>query len=449
MTRELHLNVNITDAGKHAAAWRKQPDPRSFLDIGYFQHIGRVAEAARLDAIFLSDYPALTETTPTKPWQSLDPTIVLSAVAAVTEHIGLIGTASTTFNHPYALARRFASLDHVSRGRIAWNIVTTMHPAASAAYGHGALPDRDQRYAQAEEFVAATAALWASWDADALVADQEAGTFARGGAVHPVALQGRYPLVGALNVPRGPQGRPVLVQAGSSEGGRTLAGRWADVVFTAQTTLPEAAEFYADINARARAHGRPDGSVVVLPGLFPVVGSTEAEALARLADLNEHYDYDREHARLAAQLGVGVEEIPLDRPLDPRVTSGSAVSGSSQGFLDATVRFAVASGWTIRQLIDRNGGAHRMVVGTPEQIADDIELWFTERAADGFNLNIDVLPDGLERVVEHVVPELRRRGIFRSEYAHRTLRGNLGLPAEPSDPVPLGTAPRDRAVAPA
>lgn len=426
--RQLHLNANITDAGKHPSAWRHQSNPLAFLTPQYFTEIGRIAEQATFDAIFLSDWPALAENPPTKPWQSLDPTVVLATVAAATTHIGLIGTASTTFNTPYELARRFASLDHVSGGRVAWNIVTTMHQQAAHNFGVERLPDHDQRYAQADEFVDVVTKLWESWPVDGLQPDARSGVFGGLEAIPAVDHTGpHYRVGGPLNVPRTPQGRPVLVQAGASEQGKELAARWADVVFTVQTVLADAQRFYREINLRAERFGRRPGSVLVLPGLFPVVGSTEAEAATRLRDLNEQLDYDRELRRLAHQLGVTPDDLPLDRPLDARLIADVAAVSTSHGFLNTTVAFAQRSGLTIRELIDRNGGAHRMVIGTPDQIADDIEHWFTARAADGFNLNFDVYPDGLRLFAEHVVPELRRRGLFRRSYASTTLRGHLGL----------------------
>lgn len=432
--RQLHLNANITDAGKHPSAWRHQADPLSFLTPEYFVEIGRIAERATFDAVFLSDWPALAENPPTKPWQSLDPTLVLATVAAATSRIGLIGTASTTFNSPYELARRFASLDLLSGGRAAWNIVTTMHPQAARNFGLSRLPDHDERYAQADEFVDVVTKLWDSWPADALQPNRESGVFGANSIPGVDHVGIHYRVGGPLNVPRTPQGRPVLVQAGSSEPGRDLAARWADVVFTVQTVADDARRFYADINARAEKFGRPAGSVLILPGLFPVVGSTEEEALRRLREFNEQLDYGRELQRLAGQLGVTPEELPLDEPLDAGLVADLDTVRSSHGFLNTTVSLATASGLTIRELIDRNGGAHRMVVGTPEHIADDIEHWFGSRAADGFNLNFDVYPTGLQLFADHVVPELRRRGLFRREYAADTLRGHLGLP-EPTVPV--------------
>jgi FMN-dependent oxidoreductase (nitrilotriacetate monooxygenase family) len=448
--RQLHLNANITDAGKHPSAWRRQRDPLSFLTPEYFVEIGRIAEQATFDAVFLSDWPALAENPPTKPWQSLDPTVVLATIAATTSRIGLIGTASTTFNHPYEVARRFASLDHLTGGRVAWNVVTTMHAQAARNFGIEEMPAHDERYAQADEFVDVVTRLWESWPIDGLRPDPASGVFAPARIPEIDHVGPHYRVSGPLNVPRTPQGRPVLVQAGSSEQGRALAARWADVVFTVQTVLEEAREFYLDIASRAAGFGRPAGSVLVLPGLFPVVGSTEAEAQRRLAALNEQLDYGRELQRIAAQLGVDPDRLRLDAPLDAQRIGELGSVQTSHGFLNTTLSFARQSGLTVRELIDRNGGAHRMVIGTPEQIADDIERWFTVGAADGFNLNFDVYPDGLRDFAHHVVPELRRRGIFRHEYEATTLRGHLGLPAPArghSNPVEGNGRHTERALA--
>lgn len=425
--RQLHLNANITDAGKHPSAWRHQRNPLAFLTPEYFVEIATIAERATFDAVFLSDWPALAENPPTKPWQALDPTVVLATVAAATSHIGLIGTASTTYGNPFELARRFASLDHLSKGRVAWNIVTTMHEQSARNFGLDRLPTHAERYAQADEFVDVVTKLWDSWPADGLRPDVEAGVFASAPIPAVDHVGPHFRVGGPLNVPRTPQGRPVLVQAGSSEHGKDLAARWADVVFTVQTVYEDAQAFYADIRSRAERFGRFADSVVVLPGLFPVVGSTEEEAKRRLAELNAQLDYGRELRRIAAQLGVDPDELRLDTPLDLQLVGALDAVPTSHGFLNTTVSFARQSGLTLRELIDRNGGAHRMVIGTPEQISDDIERWFTGRAADGFNLNFDVYPDGLQLFAEHVVPELRRRGIFRHEYTEPTLRGHLGL----------------------
>ncbi|SNQ49832.1 Nitrilotriacetate monooxygenase component A [Frankia canadensis] len=430
--RELHLNVNILDAGKHPGAWRFQDDPRWFLDIDYFSTIARLAERGTFDAVFLSDGVALLSEPAEKPWQALEPTVLLAALARETEHVGLIGTASTTFNDPFNLARRFASLDHLSRGRAALNVVTSYSPRAAANFGLDVVPDHDARYARAEEFVDVLTGLWDSWDDDAITGKRDAVAFMDPAGVRPIHHRGEHFAVrGPLNVPRSPQGRPVLVQAGSSEVGKRFAARVAEVVFTAQTTHGAAQAFYADMKNRARAFGRDPGHLVVLPGLFPVVGSTEAEAWARKDALDELFPFDLELPRLAAQLGLDPADLPLDRELPYDLLGDAGQFTGSRGFLEATVNLARERGYTVRELLLSNGGGHRQVVGSPEQVVDSIEHWFHSRAADGFNLNFDVFPSGLETFVEHVIPELRRRGLFRSAYTGRTLRDHLGLPRPP------------------
>lgn len=429
MTRQLHLNVNILDAGKHPGAWRFQDDPASFLDIGYFEHIARTAERGTFDAVFLSDGVSLTEGPVEKPWQALEPTVLLTALAAVTERVGLIGTASTTFNHPFNLARRFASVDFVSRGRAALNVVTTYSPLAGANFGVEEVPDHDARYARAEEFVDVLLELWDSWEDGAIVGDRASGRFADEDRIHPIDHRGaHFSVRGPLNLPRSPQGRPVLVQAGSSEVGRQLAARIADVVFTAQTTFEQGVAFYAEMKERARQLGREPDELVILPGLFPIVGGTEAEAWARKAELDGLFPFDRELVRLAGQIGLDPDDLPLDAELPYDLLGEVHQFKGSRGFFEATVNLARSRHLTVRELLLSNGGGHRQVVGAPEQVADSIESWFTDRAADGFNLNFDVFPSGLEAFVEHVIPVLRRRGLFRTEYSGTTLRDHLGLP---------------------
>jgi alkanesulfonate monooxygenase SsuD/methylene tetrahydromethanopterin reductase-like flavin-dependent oxidoreductase (luciferase family) len=233
---------------------------------------------------------------------------------------------------------------------------------------------------------------------------------------------------GPLTVPRSPQGRPVLVQAGSSEGGRALAARFADAVFTAQTTLPTAQAFYTEMKERVRAHGRNPDHFLLLPGLYPVVGGTEREAREHKAQLDALLDTEREVARLAGALGLAPDDLHIDAPLPYELIGKVARSDLPRGFIDSTVALAKSESLTVRDLLDRNPGAHRMIVGTPEQIADDIERWFLERGADGFNLNADVFPSGLAAFVDHVVPLLQRKGIFRREYEGSTLREHFGLP---------------------
>jgi FMN-dependent oxidoreductase (nitrilotriacetate monooxygenase family) len=426
--RQLHLNTNITALGRHPAGWRTLDNPRSIIDLKFFREIAAIAERGKLDAVFLSDLLALRNHAE-GPSQALEPTVLLTALAGATTHVGLIGTASTTFNDPFNLARRFASVDHLSGGRVAFNAVTTYDASAAANFSHDVPLSTDERYARAQEFVEVVTKLWDSWEDDAFIAEQATGRYADPSRVHAIDHRGTYFSVrGPLTVPRSPQGRPVLVQAGSSEGGRALAARFADAVFTAQTTLPTAQAFYAEMKERVRRHGRNPDHFLLLPGLYPVIGGTEAEARRRKAELDALLDTDREVGRLAGALGLAPDDLRIDAPLPYELIAKTARSDISRGFVDSTVALAKSENLTVRDLLDRNPGAHRIIVGTPEQIADDIAQWFHERGADGFNLNADVFPSGLAAFVDHVVPILQRKGIFRRDYESATLRGHFGLP---------------------
>jgi FMN-dependent oxidoreductase (nitrilotriacetate monooxygenase family) len=426
--RQLHLNTNITDAGKHPGAWRHNSDPFAFIDIDHLIHIARVSESAGFDAVFLSDAVVVPDEVE-KPWQAIEPTVLLACLATATERIGLIGTASTSFNDPFNIARRFGSLDHVSHGRAALNVVTTRE--GIGAGGNFGVPDvlpHEDRYGQAEEFTDVLFKLWDSWEDGALVGDQAGDHFVDNSLVHRIDHEGRYYNVrGPLTLPRSPQGRPVLVQAGSSEEGMRFASRIADIVFTVQTTIEAGQAFYSDIRGQAARFGRDPESVLILPGLFPIVGSTEAEAIARKNELDELFPFDREVVRLGRQIGVDHRHLKLDEKFPVDKLGESSEFKGSRGFRDATIGLAVKNDLTVRELLLRNGGAHRQVVGAPDQVVDDIEHWFRNGAADGFNLNFDVFPSGLELFVAHVVPELRRRGLFRTEYTGTTLREHLGL----------------------
>jgi FMN-dependent oxidoreductase (nitrilotriacetate monooxygenase family) len=425
--RQLHLNVNVNSSGRHPASWRVQPDPVGFLDLDYFEEIGRLAERGRLDAVFFSDGFDYGAPAVSRPWQSLDPFIPLTAVSRVTEHVGLVATASSSFQHPYNIARVVSSLDRVSGGRAAWNVVATRSPAAAPLFGYDTMPSHDDRYQRAEEAVQVVLALWESWEPGALLADQASGKFADTERIHPIDFSGEHFRVrGALNVPRSPQGRPVLLQAGGSPQGAALAAKYADAVFSVSHTLPSAQDFYRAVKDQAAGHGRSRDQVVVLPGLFPVLGSTEADARERKQWLDEVAGFEEELEALSGTLGLEPGDLQLDRqPPWDKIEQASV--GLSQGFASAILDLARRERLTVRQLLDKNPNGHRSIVGTPEQVADSIEEWFTGRGADGFNLNVDFFPDGLVNIVDQLVPELQRRGLFRTDYESSTLRGNLGL----------------------
>jgi FMN-dependent oxidoreductase (nitrilotriacetate monooxygenase family) len=425
----LILNVAVLGLGMHLGAWRyRDGDPFAYTDVGFYREIATLAEAGRLHAVFLADTLACAEENFERPnLGAMDPTLALAAVATATEHVGLVATASTTYNEPYNLARRFATLDHLSRGRAAWNIVTTFIPDVAANFGTAELPNHDDRYERAEEFVDIVIRLWESWEDDALVGDKASGKFADAARVHAINHKGaHYSVRGPLTLPRSPQGWPVLFQSGSSETGRDLAARFANAVFTPQNTIDAAKEFRADVRRRCEQFGRSPNEIKILPGFLPILGGTEAEARARKDELDE-LSGQAELKKLALRVGVPADALKLDEPLPLELINANSRFRASEGFRAAVVRLGVEEGLTVREILYRNGGGHKQVVGTPEQAADLIETWYREGAVDGFNLMIDVLPSGLRDFVEQVVPLLQRRGVFRREYAGNTLRSNLGL----------------------
>jgi FMN-dependent oxidoreductase (nitrilotriacetate monooxygenase family) len=427
----LILNVAVLGLGLHMGAWRfRQGSPFDYTDIDFYQEIGRIAESGCLQAVFLADTLAVAEENFERPnFGAMDPTIVLAAVASVTKHVGLVATASTTYNEPYNLARRLSTLDHLSHGRASWNIVTTFIPDVAANFGTNQLPNHDDRYERAEEFVDVVTRLWDSWEDEALVGDKASGQFADAGHIHAIDHHGaHYSVRGPLTLPRSPQGRPVLYQSGSSVPGRELAARYADAVFTPQNTISAAKEFRADVHRRTKEHGRSPDDIKIIPGLLPVLGGTEAEARARKDELDE-LGGQAELKKLALRVGLRTEDLKLDEPLPIDRIKQNGNFRASEGFRDAVVKLAVEEKLTVREILYQNGGGHVQVVGTPEQVADVIDTWHREGAVDGFNLMIDVLPDGLRDFVNEVIPILQRRGAFRTEYAGTTLRSNLGLAA--------------------
>ena len=426
----LHLNLFIYPGGHHEAAWR-HPDsaPERVLDIGYYQDLARAAEAAKFDAVFFADGPALADNIRYASRFRLEPLTWMSAIAAVTERIGLIGTASTTYSEPYNLARLFASLDHLSRGRAGWNIVTTGAPNAAQNFGLEEHPVHADRYARAEEFVEVVTKLWDSWEDEAFVADPASGVFADTDRIHAIDHVGpHFSVAGPLNTARSPQGRPVYVQAGSSEDGRAFAARWAEAIFTAHQTLGSAQAFYADVKSRAARLGRNPRQLKILPGISPVIGSTTREA-EELHDRLNHLTQPAYSLDVLRRLtGADLSSHDLDDPFPREVVDSSGERGASsrsQLVLDIVDREQP----TIRQLMHRLAGArgHRVVVGTPEHVADEIQTWHEGGAADGFNVMPPWLTGGFEVFVDEVVPILRRRGLFRTEYTGSTLREHLGL----------------------
>lgn len=440
--RQLHLNAFLMSTGHHEASWRlPESNPFAATDVTHYAELARIAERGTFDSLFLADSPQLNGDVGRRPLGVLEPLTLLTALVAVTERIGLIATASTSYNSPYNLARRFASLDHVSGGRAGWNIVTTATLDAARNFGLDQLPDHASRYARAQEFVEVAQKLWDSWEDDAVVADKGAGVWGDRSKIHPPAHHGDFFSVeGALNIPRSPQGYPLLVQAGSSEDGKALAARFAEAVFTAQQTVDEARAFYTDLKARAVAFGRDPETIKILPGIVPVIGSTEAEAAAKDRELDEAIVAEYALQQLAGTLRIPPAQLELDKQLPAELVGEDAIEGAKSRYT-LIVELARRERLTVRQLIGRLGGGrgHRTFTGTPEQVADTIEDWFRGGVADGFNIMPPVLPSGLELFVDHVVPILRARGLFRSEYTSATLRGHYGLPRPANAHLLAGT----------
>lgn len=443
--RQLHLNAFLMSTGHHEASWRlPESDPLAATDVAHYSNLARIAERGTFDSLFLADQPQLNGDVGRRPLGVLEPLTLLTVLAGVTERIGLIATASTSYNSPYNLARRFASLDHVSNGRAGWNIVTTATVDAARNFGLAELPSHSDRYARAAEFVDVTQKLWDSWEDDAIVADKRAGVWGDQAKIHAPKHHGEYFSVqGALNIPRSPQGYPLLVQAGSSEDGKALAARYAEAVFTAQQTTEEARSFYRDLKARAAAFGRDPDTVKILPGIVPVIGSTEAEAAAKDRELEAAIVPEYAQRQLANTLRIPLEQLVLDEQLPAELPAEDAIEGAKSRYT-LIVDLARRERLTVRQLIARLGGGrgHRTFTGTPEQVADAIEEWFREGVADGFNIMPSVLPSGLEVFVDHVVPILRTRGLFRTEYTATTLRGHYGLDRPVNANLLTGTGAR-------
>ena len=426
--RQLHLNAFLFGAGHHSAAWRRPDSPAEQLgEISYWERLARTAERGLFDAVFFADGHSPGDVASGPRW-FLEPLTALSAMARATERVGLVCTISTTFFTPFHAARMLASLDHISGGRAGWNVVTSMFDAEARNHGLEAMPTRQQRYARAEEFVQVTQQLWDSWADDAVLTDRT-GLYADPARLHPVHHRGEHFHVdGPLTVPRPPQGKPVLFQAGASGPGRELAARYAEGIYAVAYDLTAGRDYYTDVKTRITAAGRNPEAVAVMPGLVTYLASTEAEARAQQAAVDALLPTDQSLAQLSTFVQQDCSGWDLDAPVPP-LPPLERFSGP-QGRYATILRIIEVERPTVRQLLGRlaAGGGHCTMVGTPETIADRIEHWFRTGAADGFNLMPPTLPDALENFINHVVPELQRRGLFRTHYTTDTLRGHLGLP---------------------
>ncbi|MCT8173404.1 LLM class flavin-dependent oxidoreductase [Variovorax sp. CY25R-8] len=429
--KQLRLGAFMRPVSIHTGAWRY---PGAWPDANFnFERLKQLAqtlERGRFDAFFMADHLALLNM-PIEALQrshtatSFEPFTLLSALAQHTRHLGLIATASTTFDEPFHIARRFASLDHLSGGRAGWNIVTTSNPDAALNFGREDHMEHDARYDRAREFHDVVTGLWDSWADDAFVRDVDSGRFFDPAKLHVLGHKGEHLSVrGPLHIARPVQGWPVIVQAGASEAGRQLAAETAELIFAAPGTLANARAFYADIKSRMRKLGRDPEHLKILPGAFTIVADTVDEAKAIRAKLDSLVHYDSAIASLSIALGHDASSFDPDGPL-PEVPPTNA----SQSGRERVIELARRENLTVRQLAQRLGGYGGLAfVGTARTIADEMQEWLESEGSDGFNVMFPWLPGGLDAFVDRVVPELQRRGIFRQEYEGRTLRENLGLP---------------------
>ena len=429
--RQMKLGAFLMATGHHVAAWRHPDVPADAgLDFKHYRHLAQVAEAAKFDALFVADsVAAATGDIASRMARSdhFEPLTLLSALSAVTDHIGLIATATTTYNEPYHVARKFASLDHLSGGRAGWNLVTSDAAAEAQNFGRSEHVGHAERYSRAREFYEVVTGLWNSWADDAFTRDKASGQYYDPAKVQELNHQGEhFSVKGPLNVARSPQGQPVVVQAGSSEVGRDLAAQTAEVVFTAQTSLASAQAFYADIKGRLAAYGRSADSLKIMPGVLIVVAESEALAWEKFESFQDLVEPEVGVALLGRMLGnFDLSGYPLDGPL-PALPLTDSGQRSRQKLL---TELAEREHLNLTQLGRRiaGGRGHYSLIGTPEQVADELQTWFEQGAADGFNVLVPHLPGGLEDVARLLVPELQRRGLFRTEYEGTTLRENLGL----------------------
>ncbi|HXT08097.1 MAG TPA: LLM class flavin-dependent oxidoreductase [Roseiarcus sp.] len=430
MSRQMKLGAFMRPTTIHTGAWRYPGAyPDANFNLGHLTHFARRLEDAKFDAFFMADHLAVLNM-PVEALKrshtvtSFDPLTLLPALAVQTKRLGLIATASTTFEPAYMIARRFASLDHISAGRAGWNIVTTSNPDAARNFGLEEAMEHDERYARAREYYDVVTGLWDSWADDAFVRDVESSVFFDPEKLHVLNHKGRYLSVrGPLNIARPVQGWPVIVQAGASQAGRQLAAETAEVVFAAGGRLADDQAFYRDVKSRAERAGRDPEGLKILPGAFVVVGDSDDEARAKRFRLDSLVHYESAIASLSIALGVDAAKFDPDAPLPEIPETNQSQSGRARA-----VGIAQREGLSVRQLAQRLGGyAGLAFVGSVKTVADQMEQWFVERGCDGFNVMFPYLPEGLEDFIVKVVPELQRRGLFRREYEGPTLRDNLGL----------------------
>ncbi|WP_342406512.1 LLM class flavin-dependent oxidoreductase [Brevibacillus sp. FSL K6-2834] len=430
--RQLKLGTMLHGPGGHVAAWR-HPDAvaDASVNLAFYKRLVRKAEEGKFDLVFVADGLYITEKSHPNFLNRFEPITLLAALAGFSTHIGLVGTLSTSYSEPFTVARQFASIDLISNGRAGWNAVTSPLEGSALNYSKPAHPSHELRYRIAHEFLQVTKGLWDSWEDDAFVRDKQTGVFFHPEKMHRLNHTGEFFSVqGPLNIGRSRQGQPVIFQAGSSEAGKELAAKEADAVFTNHDNIEAAKHFYQDVKARAARYGRAPEEILIFPGIAPIIGHTQEEAerkyeqIAGLVHIDDALNY----------LGrffdhFDFSQFPLDEPLPDLGELGS------EGFKSTTdwiKRMAREENLTLRQLALRVTTPRKGFIGTPEQVADEIQEWFEAGAADGFMIGSAVVPVGLDDFVELVVPILQQRGLFRTEYEHDTLRGNLGIPVPPN-----------------
>lgn len=442
---QMSLAILVSATTSHPAAWlHPENNNAPATELDFYREVAALAERGRFDLFFIADTPA-ARTENLHAWSRfpmymnvLEPVTLLTALAGVTKHIGLGGTVSTSFSEPYNVARQFVSLDHLSGGRAAWNVVTSANDYAARNFGHAKLAPHAERYERASEFVDVVRGLWDSWEDDAFVQDRGTGVYFDPAKLHSLKHKGKFfDVDGALNIARAPQGHPIIIQAGASDTGQDLAARTADVVFSTATSIEESRRFYSGLKGRMEQYGRAPEEMKILAGLPIVMGRTNDEAEERYQALQDLIHPDVGRFRLGSDLEMDLSDLPLDEPIpEDRIPKSANLH---KAFFDSILRMIREDRPTLRQLYLRYERGRKTIRGTPKHVADVMEEWFTTGAADGFMLQFHYPPAGLETFVAEVVPELQRRGLLRTDYDGTTLRDNLGL-ARPANrnAQPLG-----------
>jgi FMN-dependent oxidoreductase (nitrilotriacetate monooxygenase family) len=424
--RQMHFGVFVLGTGNHSAGWRYEGAATSNNDLAVIQEIARQAERGKFDLVFVSDGLVMDPGDHPSFLCRFEPTTLITALSMSTTHVGLGATVSTSFGQPYHVARTFASIDTISKGRAAWNVVTSSAGKAALNFSREAHMEHDLRYEVAQEFVDVVKGLWDCWDDGAIVADKATGVYLDPAKVRPLDHRGRFFQVkGPINTARSPQGHPVIIQAGGSEAGLELAARTADVVFSVVQELPGAKAAYRALKTRMAKYGRTPDQIAVLPGVMPIIGSTESEARDKLSRLQSWLTPTNALTLVTSRIGYDVTGFPLDGPVPP-----PPAGEGSHAFRNVLYDYARRENMTLRDLYNLTAAArgHWVLCGTPKRIADTLEEWFVEEAADGFNVLPPYFPGALVDFVDLVVPELQARGLFRKEYAGTTLRDHFGLP---------------------